>query len=68
MKTGQALVAGEAVQDFDVTGKGRTDTGHEMRTFAFVAKNTTTTLSFTSTTTGTRLGPASTTCRSAPGC
>ncbi|MER5295583.1 choice-of-anchor C family protein [Streptomyces pharetrae] len=59
LKTGQALIDGEAVQDFafDVTGKSRTHMGYQMQKFAFVAKNTTTTLSFTSTTAGTRLGP-----------
>ncbi|MFI6210066.1 choice-of-anchor C family protein [Streptomyces sp. NPDC051041] len=59
VKTGQALVDGEAVQDFsfDITGKSRTDMGYETRKFAFVAKNPTTTLSFASTTSSLRFGP-----------
>jgi choice-of-anchor C domain-containing protein len=59
VKTGRVLIDGEVIQDFrfDVSGKTRRNMGYEEWRVSFVANNSTTMLSFTSTTPHTRYGP-----------
>ncbi|MGA5816741.1 choice-of-anchor C family protein [Kitasatospora sp. NPDC094028] len=54
LKTGRAEIDGQDFQDFsfDVTGKTTADMGYVGRQFSFVARNSTTTLSFASTNPG----------------
>jgi choice-of-anchor C domain-containing protein len=58
LKTGRAQIDGQDFQDlsFNTTGKTRANMGYVGRQFTFVAVNSTTTLSFTSTT-ATAAGP-----------
>ncbi|GAB7186375.1 DUF642 domain-containing protein [Kitasatospora sp. Ki12] len=54
VKTGRALIDGQDFQDFsfDSTGKTRAAMGYVGRQFSFVAQNSSTTLTFTSTVAG----------------
>ncbi|MFE6776728.1 choice-of-anchor C family protein [Streptomyces sp. NPDC057702] len=59
VKTGRVVVDGQTVQDFtfDVTGKTTTNMGYVGRQATFVARSTSTTLSFASTTANSAHGP-----------
>ncbi|WP_184573241.1 choice-of-anchor C family protein [Streptomyces zagrosensis] len=59
VKTGRVLVDGQGIQDFtfDITGKTATDMGYVGRHVTFVARSTSTTLSFASTTPSSAHGP-----------
>ncbi|MGD3111388.1 choice-of-anchor C family protein [Streptomyces sp. YGL11-2] len=59
MKTGKVLIDGQNVQDFsfDVTGKSETNMGYVRRQVTFVARGTSTTLGFASTTPHSPTGP-----------
>ncbi|MFJ3791252.1 choice-of-anchor C family protein [Kitasatospora sp. NPDC090091] len=54
LRTGRALIDGQAFQDFsfDITGRTRAAMGYVGRQFTFVAQGTSTTLGFTSTVAG----------------
>ncbi len=60
VRTGRVLVDGQGIQDFtfDVTSKTRTKMGYVGRQATFVARSTSTTLSFASTTASSAYGPA----------
>lgn len=59
VKTGRVLVDGQVFQDFsfNVTGKSRTNMGYVGRQVSFVARSTSTTLTFVSTTPSSAYGP-----------
>ncbi|KJS56782.1 hypothetical protein VM98_05390 [Streptomyces rubellomurinus subsp. indigoferus] len=54
LRTGRAEIDGQDFQDFtfDITGKTRADMGYVGRQFSFVARNSSTTLTFASTVAG----------------
>ncbi|GAA1880632.1 choice-of-anchor C family protein [Streptantibioticus ferralitis] len=59
VRTGKVLIDGQDFQDFsfDITGKTTTNMGYVARQVSFVAVNTSTTLTFASTTPNTECGP-----------
>ncbi|MCP2257158.1 choice-of-anchor C domain-containing protein [Streptoalloteichus tenebrarius] len=59
LKTGRALVDGQNFQDFsfDITGKTAANMGYVTRQFTFVARGSSTTLAFASTTPNSAHGP-----------